>query len=143
MTAPVVGAGEGAVGYEPRDTRVAPVLMFGVALFLMLLLVLTASALLLTYATAQREGRSRDVPLPAMSPPRPRLESDAAADLAEARRAEDQRLHSYAWIDRSAGVVRIPIDRAMDLLAAEAARSTSNSGNRAFSNSRGTQAGRQ
>jgi hypothetical protein len=28
-----------------------------------------------------------------------------------------RRLSSYGWVDREAGIVRIPIDRAMDLLA--------------------------
>jgi hypothetical protein len=37
----------------------------------------------------------------------------------------DTRLHlaGYGWIDRSAGVVRIPIDRAIDLICAEAPKS--------------------
>ena len=30
---------------------------------------------------------------------------------------EEQTLHSYGWVDQPAGVVRIPIDRAMELLA--------------------------
>ena len=33
------------------------------------------------------------------------------------RAAEDQVLNSYAWMDPEKGVVRIPIGRAMDLLA--------------------------
>jgi hypothetical protein len=31
--------------------------------------------------------------------------------------AQNAKLNSYGWIDKSAGVIRIPIDRAMDLLA--------------------------
>jgi hypothetical protein len=26
-------------------------------------------------------------------------------------------LHSYGWVDRAAGIVRMPIDRAMEVLA--------------------------
>ncbi len=33
------------------------------------------------------------------------------------RAAEDQVLNSYRWIDQSAGIVGLPIDRAMDLVA--------------------------
>ena len=33
------------------------------------------------------------------------------------RAAEDQMLTSYGWVDPQNGVVRIPIDRAIDLLA--------------------------
>jgi hypothetical protein len=48
--------------------------------------------------------------------PAPRLEVKPGADLAELRAAEDADLNSYGWIDRNAGTVRIPIDRAMQLI---------------------------
>jgi hypothetical protein len=38
----------------------------------------------------------------------------------EARQLEQ--LASYGWVDQSAGTVRIPVERAMDLLAGEAAQ---------------------
>ena len=50
-------------------------------------------------------------------PPEPRLQTDPRDDLANLRRAEDEVLQSYAWIDRNAGVVRIPIEQAMKLTA--------------------------
>jgi hypothetical protein len=48
-------------------------------------------------------------------PPEPRLQIDPREDLRALRQAEDQALQSYGWIDRNAGVVRIPIDEAMRL----------------------------
>jgi hypothetical protein len=48
--------------------------------------------------------------------PEPRLEVKPGASLAELRAAEDADLNSYGWIDRNTGTVRIPIDRAMQLL---------------------------
>jgi hypothetical protein len=36
--------------------------------------------------------------------------------LAELRAAEDGDLNSCGWVDRNAGIVRIPIDRAMQLI---------------------------
>jgi hypothetical protein len=38
-------------------------------------------------------------------------------DLSDMRAAEDQLLHHYSWVDRDKGVVRLPIERAMDILA--------------------------
>jgi hypothetical protein len=38
-------------------------------------------------------------------------------ELAETRANEAKHLDGYAWIDQSAGVVRIPISRAMELVA--------------------------
>jgi len=50
-------------------------------------------------------------------PPEPRLQTDPRDDLANLRRAEDEVLDGYAWVDRNAGVVRIPIEQAMKLTA--------------------------
>jgi hypothetical protein len=49
-------------------------------------------------------------------PPGPRLEETPATDLQEMRAAEDQVLTKYAWLDQDNGIVRLPIDRAMDLI---------------------------
>ncbi len=38
-------------------------------------------------------------------------------DLLEMRTAEDGVLHSYGWVNRREGIVRIPIDRALELVA--------------------------
>src|SRR6185437_6344504 len=40
-----------------------------------------------------------------------------AQDWARLDRQEAERLHGYGWVDRRAGVVRIPIERAMERLA--------------------------
>jgi hypothetical protein len=49
--------------------------------------------------------------------PDPRLETDERTQLNDIRLAEEQKLNSYDWVDQKAGTVRIPIERAMDLLA--------------------------
>ena len=41
---------------------------------------------------------------------------DEPANLRSFRQREDAELHSYGWVDRNAGTLRIPIDRAKDLL---------------------------
>jgi len=52
-------------------------------------------------------------------PPEPRLLEREHDDLTSVRREEDQILHGYDWVDKPHGVVRIPIERAMDLVAKE------------------------
>lgn len=47
----------------------------------------------------------------------PRLETNEPMEINEFRVQEEKTLHSYGWIDQQAGVVRIPIDRAMELVA--------------------------
>src|SRR2546426_2246087 len=49
--------------------------------------------------------------------PQPRLEGDERREIDDFREQEEQTLNSYGWVDQQAGVVRIPIDRAMQLMA--------------------------
>lgn len=50
--------------------------------------------------------------------PTPRLqEDDGNQDIADLHEREDLLLDNYSWVDRSKGTVRIPIERAMELIA--------------------------
>jgi hypothetical protein len=62
---------------------------------------------------------TRKIPVgyPQQAFPSPRLETDERNQLDEVRRAEEEKLNSYGWVDQKAGTVRIPIERAMDLVA--------------------------
>ena len=54
----------------------------------------------------------------------PILQSAPAADLRAYREGKESMLEGYRWLDRGAGVVQIPIERAMQLVAErDAARS--------------------
>ena len=54
-------------------------------------------------------------------PSQPRLQPHPASDLAAERAQQQTRLDRYVWIDRDAGVARIPIGRAMELMATQPA----------------------
>lgn len=49
-------------------------------------------------------------------PPSPRLQVQPAEDLRQLRTEERAVLESYAWVDEAAGIARVPIDRAIELL---------------------------
>jgi hypothetical protein len=49
--------------------------------------------------------------------PAPQLETDERTQLNKIRVKEEQILNSYDYMDQKAGTVRIPIERAMDLIA--------------------------
>jgi hypothetical protein len=49
--------------------------------------------------------------------PAPQLEVDERTQLDKIRTDEADTLSTYGWVDQKAGTVRIPIDRAMDLIA--------------------------
>jgi hypothetical protein len=48
-------------------------------------------------------------------PPEPRLQTNPRQDLRDLRDAEDTVLTGYGWVDRNAGIARIPIGEAMKL----------------------------
>jgi hypothetical protein len=50
-------------------------------------------------------------------PPEPRVEEKPYLQLQNLRVLEDHVLSSYAWVDQNAGTVRIPIDKAIDMVA--------------------------
>jgi hypothetical protein len=52
----------------------------------------------------------------APSVPQPQLQPDPVADYNEYRLSDQEKLNSYGWVDKKAGIARIPIDKAMGLV---------------------------
>lgn len=50
-------------------------------------------------------------------PPMPRLQTQPFKDVSTLRQEEFDKLSSYGWVDQGTGVVRIPIEDAMRILA--------------------------
>src|ERR1017187_3869749 len=108
-------------GHEETDINVWAVGKFAVALMLVgvaaLFLLFGLFRYLLSREGGPPAGRSQVAASePVKAFPQPQLQQREVLDLKAVRAAEDQVLNSYAWIDPEKGVVRIPIDRAMDLL---------------------------
>ena len=76
----------------------------------------TAVPLLITVIYPQTLVR-HTAEAPRISHSAPRLAVPPRVDLARFKHAEDSEVESYGWIDRGQGVVRIPVVRAMDILA--------------------------
>ncbi len=51
-------------------------------------------------------------------PPEPRLQTSPEADLRILRQEENEILHGYSWVDEEAGIAQVPIERAMEIVAA-------------------------
>jgi hypothetical protein len=104
--------------HETTDARPRPILLFTAGLLTALVVSLAVTFWLfrlMAAATAPAGGvNARTLP------PEPRLQVTPSDDLDGIRAAEIERLSSYGWVDRKAGVVHIPIERAMALVAAEA-----------------------
>ncbi|HMI82719.1 MAG TPA: hypothetical protein VK550_01435 [Polyangiaceae bacterium] len=50
-------------------------------------------------------------------PPGPRLQSAPPRDMDELRAQDRDALTTYGWVDQAGGVARIPVERAMSILA--------------------------
>jgi hypothetical protein len=52
-----------------------------------------------------------------LRPPQPRLEARPVETLNAVEEREARLLEHYGWVDRDAGIARIPVERAMEILA--------------------------
>ena len=99
-------------GYERTDLRIEA-LLAGLAGTLVLLVVAFVGMYgFLQWGPSMQERPFARGPLP----PGPRLETTPRSELLKILEREQGRLREYRWIDRDAGVVQIPIERAMSLV---------------------------
>ena len=104
--------------HETSDASIRHLLIFGVGLFLVLIAGLVFSRVVFRYFVGHQGLGPPASPFENVRtlPPEPRLQVAAPMDLKQYKAAQDEVLNSYGWVDQQAGVVRIPIERAMDLL---------------------------
>ena len=110
--------GSSGVGHEKKDINVRSVFLFGLLLVAIIGTVGYGITLLVFKGTAGKESDAAVSPLyqPQELPPQPRLQADPVQDLKQLRANEERVLESYGWVDRANGVVRIPVDHAIDLI---------------------------
>jgi len=108
------------VSYEPREADLRVVLAFLAALGLASVMVLLVLWGMFSYFRARSAERG-PLPSPRMytsapSVPQPRLQPNPAADYDAYHGSGQAALNSYGWVDQKAGIARIPIDKAMELV---------------------------
>jgi hypothetical protein len=107
-------------GYELSDLNPGYVGLFGIGLAVVLVIAVVVSSLLIHYKTVQHARQETPIPQLARereAMPGMRLQVDPQDELRQMRAAEDATLNSSGWVDKDAGIVRIPVDRAMEILA--------------------------
>jgi len=110
------------MSHEQRDVDVRRVAWAAGGVLGLLLVAVVLSWVLLGSLERWRVATSPPVSVLAerlarRTPPEPRLQAQPVDDLHALRAWEHARLHEWEWIDREAGLARIPIERAMALMA--------------------------
>lgn len=107
-------------GHETTDAAVKPILYFLIGLGALIVVVMALMTVL--YNVLETEyGRADAEVSPLIDaqqiPPGPKLQAYPAEDLGELHEWEEERLNSYEWVDENTGIFRIPIDRAIEIVA--------------------------
>ncbi len=107
-----------ALGYEVRDVNLRNLVRLSVILAVVLVVVFGFIGLLYSFLNASQVARSAPPPLLEEAqglPPGPLLQRDPEQDMQEMSTEQDAILNNYGWVDKEAGVIRIPIERAIEL----------------------------
>jgi hypothetical protein len=107
-----------ADAHETSDVNVRAILGFGAGLIVVAVVIHLLVWVLFQFFDGREAVRVAPAyPLAvgqgARQPPEPRLQTNPREDLRSLRAHEDEVLGHYGWVDKPAGVVRIPIDEAM------------------------------
>lgn len=111
-------AGSAGRTHETREANIKNVMIFGAGLLILIAFGLVASVGVFHYFAGRQTLGPPASPFEDVRtlPPVPRLQVAPEQDLGRYLADQEQELTTYGWADRQSGAVRIPIDRAMDLL---------------------------
>lgn len=115
--------GHGAVSHERRDVNVFQITAFGIGLLLGTVVVVFAMWAMFHFLAKREDARNGTVPetmrRQTTLPPEPRLQATPKIELKDLRESEELILSSYGLLDPTKGIARIPIDQAIDIVAAK------------------------
>jgi hypothetical protein len=106
--------------HEESDVNIRGIFAFAGGLAIVTVVVgFVVWGLFVYFNTRPESTRAPEFPLATTQerrePPEPRLQTNPREDMRELRDAEQETLTTYGWVDRNAGIVRIPVDDAIKL----------------------------
>jgi hypothetical protein len=118
MPEPDKGTKHSQRGYEDSDVSVGRLYAFAAGVVGLVVLGVLGSAAVFHFFVRHQPLGPPASPFEDVRtvPPEPRLQTMAPLDLKDYRADQERILKGYGWVDSQAGIVRIPVDRAMDLL---------------------------
>jgi hypothetical protein len=105
------------IGHETTDVNVWAVGKFTIGLVVVCVVSIALLFGLLKFFQSREETSVANTVEPTKMFPQPQLQKTPIPDLKAIRAEEDKLLKGYAWVDQPKGVVRIPVDRAIEVLA--------------------------
>lgn len=113
-------ANNGSSGHEHSEANLKLIVYaaFGLAITVGIVMLLMWGVFNLLKKDEQSHQQNMSpLAAPFQVPPEPRLQEKPWEELPALRASEDKVLNGYTWQDQKAGTVRIPIDKAMDIVA--------------------------
>lgn len=113
-------------GIDNSDVNFKGVVLFLVGLAIMGVIIHFLIGAMFRNLTEQAQRQDQKIlragPVPAVTAsrsyfPEPREQFSPHLDLQALRASEEAELDSYGWVDKKAGVIRIPIERALELIS--------------------------
>jgi len=106
------------VSHEKTDAAVRPIFFVTIALAFAVGIVGVLVYGVFGYLASTRATEDRRAPLANVDPqipPAPHIEDHPERELQTLRTQEDKTLTTYGWVNKETGVVRVPLDRAIEL----------------------------
>lgn len=107
--------------HEVSDVSAKPIFYFAIALVILIILTLLSMKGLFNFLDQEADRSDTQLSGVALErpklPPLPRLETDPVAVRKQYFQNEKRLIESYGWVDEKQGIVRVPIQRAMEILA--------------------------
>jgi hypothetical protein len=103
--------------YEKTDAHARPLIVSMSAILAVTVMSYIATWVLFKYWAMAPVEAERPYFTSSQEPPAPVLQKDYRAEYAAFKREIDKNVTGYGWSDRAADRVRIPVDRAIDIVA--------------------------
>lgn len=103
-------------GYERRDANVRTLIIFAASLAVLLVVVFITMRWTFNFLSEKEPLGPPPTPFENVRalPPQPRLQDQPHQDLKDYCQQELSNLNTYGWVDPQNGIVRIPVDKAME-----------------------------
>src|SRR5688572_30449751 len=102
--------------YEQQDVDLRGLVRFGLSILVATVVACTVLAVAIRMWSVEPLPLEMQIPYARVTPravPGPGLDAVPEVNLEIIRQRENERLYTYGWVDRDAGVVHIPIEEAM------------------------------